>query len=99
MKKYMLLYRGPTTPPGASHEKWPTWFRKVGENLVDVGSPIKSGFVLHSDGSKDDCPTRFNGYSIIQARNIQAVNSLVKDHPFLSAGNAEYSLEIFELTR
>ena len=71
--------------------QWSAPFYSVG----DIGSLIKSGFVLHSDGSKDDFATRFSGYSIIQARNIHAVKSLVKDHPFLSPGNAE----IFELTR
>ena len=99
MKKYMLLYRGPATPAGASHEKWPVWFNKVGENLVDIGSPINDRFVLHSDGSKDDSATNFNGYSIIQANNIKAVKSLVKDYPFLALGNGEYSVEIFELAR
>ena len=99
MKKYMLLYNGPATPSGASHKKWPAWFNKVGENLVDIGSPINNGFVLHSDGSKDNSATNFNGYSIIQAKNINAVKSLVKVHPFLSIGNGEYSVEIFELAR
>ena len=99
MKKYMLLYKGPATPPGASHEKWPAWFNKIGENLVDIGSPINNRFVLHSDGSKDDSATNFNGYSIIQAENINDVMSLVKDHPFLSLGNGEYSVEIFELPK
>jgi hypothetical protein len=99
MKKYMLLYKGPATPPGASHEKWPVWFNKIGENLVSIGSPINQGFVLHSDGSKDNSATNFNGYSIIQAKNINTVKNLVKDHPFLSLGTAEYSVEIFELAR
>jgi hypothetical protein len=95
----VLLYKKPVTPSGASHEEWPAWFNKIGENLVDMGSSINTGFVLHSDGSKDSPPTRCNGYSIIQARNINARKSLVKDHPFLSLGDGEYSLEIFELAR
>lgn len=99
MKKYMLLYRGPATPPNASHEKWPIWFNRVGENLIEIGSPINHGFVLHSDGSKADSATNFNGYSIIQAKSINVVKSLVKDHPFLSNGTGEYSIEIFELVR
>jgi hypothetical protein len=80
-------------------EKWPIWFNKLGENLVDIGSPIHDGFVLHSDGSKGNSATNFNGYSIIQAKNINAVKNLVKDHPFLALGNGEYSVEIFELAR
>jgi hypothetical protein len=98
MKKYMLLYKGPATP-GASHAKWPAWFNMAGENLMSRGSPMKKGFAIHSDGSKDDSTTSLNGYSIIQAKNIKEVISLVKNHPFLSAGNGENSVEIFEVPR
>jgi hypothetical protein len=98
MKKYILIYKGPATPPGASHEKWPIWFNKIGEKLVEVGSPMEHGLVLHGDGSTSDSATNLNGYSMIQAKDINAVISLVKDHPFLSLGN-EYSVEIFELPK
>jgi len=98
MKKYMLLYKGPARP-GASHAKWPAWFNKAGENLVSIGSPMKNGFAIHSDGSKDASTTNLNGYSIIQAKNIKEVIKLVKDHPFLSAGDDEYRIEIFEIPR
>ncbi len=99
MKKYMLLYKGPATPPNASHEKWPAWFSKLGDKLVDLGSPMENGIVLHGNGSTGDSPTNLNGYSIIQARNINAVKSLVKDHPYLAQGSDEFTVEIFELPR
>jgi hypothetical protein len=99
MKKFMLLYKGPATPPGASHEKWPAWFNKVGDKLVDRGSPMDNGAVLNSDILTGDSATDFNGYSILQAENINEVISLVKDHPFLSLGKREYSVEIFELPK
>jgi hypothetical protein len=99
MKKFILFYKGPATPPGASHDKWPAWFNKLGDKLVDMGSPMKNGLVLHDNGSTSDSATDFNGYSIIQGENINDVISLVKDHPFLSLGNSEYSVEIFELPK
>lgn len=99
MKKFILLYKGPATPPGASHEKWPAWFSKVGDKLVDIGSPMVNGLLLDSNGSTNGSPTNFNGYSIIQAENISDVISLVKDHPFLSLGKGEYSVEIFEVPK
>jgi hypothetical protein len=99
MKKYMLLYKGPATPQNASHENWPAWFNKIGDQLVSIGSPMENGFVLHRDGSKGDSATNLNGYSIIQARNINAVKRLVKDHPYLAQGSDEFTVEIFELPR
>lgn len=99
MKKFILFYKGPATPPGASHGKWPAWFNKVGDQLVDIGSPMQNGHVLQNDGSTRDLATNFNGYSIIQSKNIEAVISLLRDHPFLALGSDEYSIEIFELPK
>ena len=93
----MLLYKGPATPAGASHEKWPAWFNKLGDQLVDRGSPLQSGNVLQNNGSTGDSATNFNGYSIIQAEDMEAVISLLRDHPFLAIGIDANSIEIFEL--
>jgi hypothetical protein len=97
MKQFILFYKGPPTPPGASHEKWPDWFNKVGDQLVDRGSPMQHGLVLHRDGSTSDSATRFNGYSILQAKNLDEALNLIKDHPFLTLGTDEFTVEIFEL--
>ena len=99
MKKYMLLYKGPATPPHASLEKWPALFNKLGDQLVSIGSPMDNGFTLHRDGSKGNSTTNLNGYSIIQAKSISAVKSLLKDHPYLAQGSDEFTVEIFELAR
>jgi len=99
MKKFMLLYKGPATPPGASHDKWPAWFNKMGEKLVDIGSPMENGLVLKSDGSTNDSSTNLNGYSIVQAKDVNEVQRLVKDHPFLALGNGAYRVEIFALPK
>jgi hypothetical protein len=83
MKRYLLLYKGPVTPPGVSHEGWPEWFAGVREALVDAGSPTVNGFVVHSDGSIRGGEAAYrNGYSIIQAEDRDRVADLLKDHPF-----------------
>lgn len=97
MKKFMVLYQGLPTPPDASHEGWPAWFTKVGDHLVDRGSPMQNGLVLHKDGSTSSTATNFNGYSIIQAKNIGEALALIRDHPFLTLGTHEFSVEVFEL--
>ena len=99
MKKYMLLYKGPATPPNASHENWPAWFNKLGDQLVSVGSPMDHSFALHRDSTKHNATTNLNGYSIIQAENENVVRKLVKDHPYLAQGSDGYTIEIFELAR
>lgn len=60
---------------------------------------MENGLVLHSDGSTSTSPgdLTLNGYSIVQARNVDDLIGIVKDHPFLTPGTAEYTVEIFEL--
>jgi hypothetical protein len=91
----ILLYRGPATPPGASHEGWPEWFERAGDKLVDKGSPMANGFVVHSDGTTSETAASLNGYSIIRAQDRDEVLGLLKDHPLL-APRSDYTIDVFE---
>jgi hypothetical protein len=96
MPRFMVLYVGPPTPPDASHAGWPEWFGKLGDRLVDRGSPLTNGLALHADGSTSGSATRLNGYSIIQAEDSNQALGLVKDHPYLAQGRG-YSIEAYRL--
>jgi hypothetical protein len=98
MKRFLMLYSGPPAPPGPSHEGWPEWFTKIGDALVDVGSPMKNGVVLHADGSTRDEAAPLRGYGLIQAEGTDEALELVRDHPLFAAG-AEYTIEMFEVPR
>lgn len=93
--KFILFYKGPATSPDASHKGWPAWFAKNDKAVVDVGSPLTNGAVAHGDGSSTDSTTRFNGYSVVEAKSIDKVLELIKDHPYLALGD-EYTIEIFK---
>ena len=99
MKTFILFYKGPPTPPNASHEKWPDWFRNAGDHLVDRGSPMQNGLILHKDGSTSTPATNLNGYSILQTENLNEALRLIKDHPFLTLGTEDFTVEVFELPR
>ena len=96
MKKFLVLYQGPATPPDASHEGWPQWFHKLGDHLVDRGSPMTHGHSLRGDGSTGDSRVSLNGYSIIQAEEREEALRLLHDHPYLSLGQ-EYTVEMFDI--
>jgi hypothetical protein len=96
MDRFLLLYAGPATPPDASHEGWPEWFDKLGERLVDRGSPIAGGAALHGDGSTGDPVAHLNGFSIIQAEGRDEALRLAGNHPFLTHG-PEYLIEVHSL--
>jgi len=96
MGRFMLLYVGPATPANASHKGWPEWFAKLGDRLIDRGSPMANGLVLRTDGSTRGSTTHLNGYSIVQAEDVKDVLSVVKDHPYQALGG-EYSIEAYSL--
>jgi hypothetical protein len=96
MKSFLLLYTGPPAPPGPAHEGWPEWFRAIGDALVDRGSPMAKGVVLHADGSTSDDAADLRGYSLIQAGDRSEALDLLRDHPLLALGG-EYAIEVFEV--
>ena len=96
MPRFMVLYVGPPTPPDASHAGWPAWFDKLGDRLVDRGSPLANGVALHADGSTGGSATQLNGYSVIQAEDTNEALGLVKDHPYRAQGRG-YSIEAYRL--
>ena len=94
--RFLLLYKGPPAPPGASHQGWPEWFEGIGNALVDMGSPTKNGVVLHADGSTGDDASGLRGYGIIQAEDRDEALDMLRDHPLLALGG-EYGIEVFEV--
>jgi hypothetical protein len=98
MKRFLILYSGPPAPPNPSHEGWPEWFDKIGDALVEVGSPMKNGVVLHADGSTSDEAAPLRGYGVIQAESAEEALELLRDHPLLAL-DPEYTIELFEVPR
>jgi len=95
--RFLLLYHGPATPPDASHEGWPEWFSDLGDKLVERGSPMADGLALRADGSTEGSTTQLNGYSVIQADDLDQALGLVRPHPYLKPGD-EYSIEIHSIS-
>jgi hypothetical protein len=97
MTCYLLLYTGPP-PADPTHAGWPDWFDTIGDALVDVGSPMRNGFVLHSDGSTSDVASPPLGYGIVEAEDRERALDLLRDHPLWRSGD-EYAIEVFEVPR
>jgi hypothetical protein len=97
MPSYLLLYTGPR-PENPTHEGWPEWFDAIGDALVDVGSPMRNGFVLHADGSASDVTNPPLGYGIVEAEDRARALDLLRDHPLWLSGD-EYAIEVFEVPR
>lgn len=105
MAKFILLYKGPATPAEqmtpeqsqAAMGNWKTWMDKVGTHLVDMGQPMDgNGRSVVDDGSSGSAE-QLNGYSIIEADNMDAAVELVDGHPFLSDKTGKFSVDVYEL--
>ena len=104
MAKFMLLYKGPATPPEAMDAQkrnailgaWKVWMDGVGGALADVGAPMANGHAVMDDGSSGQA-TELTGYSILEAENMDAAVKMVDGHPFLSDKTGKFSVEVFEL--
>lgn len=104
MKKFIILYNGPATPPeemdaekrNAIMAQWGKWMEKIGDGMVDMGQPMGNGEAVVDDGSSRPA-LQLTGYSIIQAQDMDKAKGLVEDHPFLSDKTGDFSVEVFEL--
>jgi hypothetical protein len=69
---------------------------KVGSALDDIGAPFGPGASVVDDGTSGAAAAA-TGYSIVEAADIAAVQALTTGHPYLSEGNGNFAIDIFEL--
>ncbi|MEP7035281.1 MAG: YciI family protein [Dermatophilaceae bacterium] len=93
MAKYVFIYHAPMTPaeatpptPGemeAVMGQWNAWAAKVGDRMVDFGTPLAGGTRLNTEGTWPS--TRdVAGYSILEADDFDAALDLARSHPHLN---------------
>ena len=93
MPKFLITYHGAGAPaPEQAQEAmaaFMAWASSAGEALVDPGAPlgpaktVTAGSVV--DGPAEGPP---NGYSILQAPDLDSAVALVKEHPFVGRGGS-----------
>lgn len=101
----MLLYMSPHSPEermgGLSNEEmhkmmepWMTWKEKVGDALIDFGTPLIKG--THTGkGKHDKGEYQVTGYSIIQAESSDKVKEMLSTHPYATMDDS--CIEILEM--
>lgn len=93
MTKYLFLYHAPMPPADAmppSQEEmqavmgqWTAWGEKVGEGLLDFGTPLADGTRVTSEATSPSS-NEVAGYSMIEAASMDAALALAQDHPHLT---------------
>jgi hypothetical protein len=104
MGKFILLYRGNATPPDQMSEEqsaevmaqWGAWMEKHGSGIVDIGNPFGARAAIGGDGAEQQ-PANLNGYTIVEASDLDAAKGFCDGHPFLHGTGAEFAVDVFEL--
>ena len=105
MTKYMVLYIAPlgfeeqmqnTSPEEGKKvmDMWMAWYNKVGSAVVDGGTPLGKGKNVSKAG-KGKAQSQVAGYTIMQANDMNSVESLLDGHPHLMMPGA--SIEVLEM--
>ncbi|HEV2639918.1 MAG TPA: hypothetical protein VGX23_32595 [Actinocrinis sp.] len=86
MAKYVFSYRvSPDYAPTAETPgQWQAWFGALGSALLDIGHAVVDDYA--SLGEIGGSGSRFVGYSLVDAEDLDAAVALAKDCPVLRAG-------------
>lgn len=104
MARFILLYRGDATPPDQMSEEqtsevmaqWGAWMEKNGPGIVDAGAPFGARTSVGGDGAAQP-PANLNGYTVVEAADLDAAKAFCEGHPFLHGTGADFAVDVFEL--
>ncbi len=105
MKKFLVLYKAPTTAfdqmkkatpeqQKAGMEAWMAWGKSAAGSIVDMGAPLGKSLKVTKGGSASPATNELGGYSILQAESKEALAESLKNHPHFMMPDG--SIEIVE---
>ncbi len=93
MSKYVFIYHAPAAPADAPPMppddmqavmgQWMEWAGRVGDGMVDFGTPLADGTRVTTEGTSPST-REVAGYSIIEAADREAALELARSHPHLN---------------
>ncbi len=93
MTKYLFIYHAPMPPADAAPPdpsemeavmgQWMAWAGRVGEEMVDFGTPLAGGVRVTPSGTSPST-NEVTGYTIIEAQDMEAALALAEVHPHLT---------------
>ncbi len=94
MKKFVYIYTGGSAPTSPEEGKkvmdaWMAYFAKLGDKVVDAGSPFGPGTVVGTHPASG-----VTGYTIISAASMEDAVALTNEHPHMTFGGF---VEVFEV--
>ncbi len=94
MSKFVFIYHAPMSPAEAAPPtpeqmdavmaEWGAWAGRVGDGMVDFGTPLGEGVRVSPGGATAPSERQVSGYSIIEAADKDAAIALAQGHPHLN---------------
>jgi hypothetical protein len=78
----------PPEVAAAGMQEWTVWGERVGDRLVDMGSPLENG---------GDADVQVSGYSVIDADSPEQLAGFLAGHPHTAAGGSISTQKFMEL--
>jgi hypothetical protein len=102
MPKFMFIYHGngrdsgppPPDQQEAAMKAWTDWMGGIGSALVDPGNPVGKSKSVASGGVGDRVENPAFGYSVVEAKSLDAACAMAKGNPMLTMGG---SVEVAEI--
>lgn len=103
MSEYLFLYRGPIGDSASPEQtqqimqKWLAWFKDLGENghiknmgqpLEPVGKSVRGTAKSLHDGPFAEAKDVVNGYTLVEAKDLDQAAELAKGCPILDRGGS-----------
>ena len=78
----------PPDQAAAGMQEWMSWGERVGDKLVDMGSPLVN---------EGDADVQVSGYSVIDADSQEQLDGLLEGHPHSAAGGTNSTQKFMEI--
>ena len=99
MPRFLVTYHGGGMPESEEGRQqamaaFGAWISATGQALADPGAPLGPSRTVSASSVTDGAaPGPFNGYSILEAADLDTALDLVRSHPYVERGG---SLQVSE---
>jgi hypothetical protein len=102
MAKFLYVYYGGAMAATPAEQKksmdaWMGWFKKLGKAVTDIGAATRPGKIVGKGAPAAIGANPVTGYSVIEAKDLNAALALAKDCPNIAAGGQVAVYEILPM--
>lgn len=100
MPNYLFVFYGGMMPENPRDQKkmmdtWMAWFAKLGNAIVEKGSPTIPGKIVRKSGVRAIGANPITGYTVVKAASMDKAVEMAKGCPGVADGSGQ--LAIYEL--